>query len=146
MNRYRLVIGAVFLLLALTGTAQDFIGMQAEEIKRQMRAGHKDFALDETTKNKVYKYLKYVDEMETRTILFFLSEGDTCTYYKIIYDNDLYNSVVQQLDTTCDRVSDTLWEQTVNGKKYGKVLKRQDWFFSVTTRPLTDTIPGKKEQ
>ncbi len=146
MKRNRFIIGAVFLLLALTGTAQDFIGMQAEEIKKQMRAGHKDFALDETTKNKVYKYLKYVDGMETRTILFFLSDENICTYYRIIYESDLYNQVVQQLDSTCLKVSDTLWVQEDDGERYRKELKQHDWFFTVTTRPDTTEALEKKEK
>ena len=140
------LISAVFLLFSCMGTAQDFIGMQADEIKKQMRAGHKDFALDETTKNRVYKYLKYVDEVGSRTILFFLSEEDTCTFYKILYENDLYGPVVRELERTCEKVSDTLWIQTLDGKKYSKVLKRRDWFFSVTTRPVPGNVPEKKEQ
>ena len=146
MKRNRFIIGAVLLLLALTGTAQDFIGMQAEEIKKQMRAGHKDFALDETTRNKVYKYLKYVDGMETRTILFFLSDENICTYYRIIYESDLYNQVVQQLDSTCLKVSDTLWVQETGGKRYRKELKQHDWFFTVTTRPDSTEALEKKEK
>ncbi len=147
MNKYRFIISVVFLGFVLTGTAQDFIGMQAEEIKKQMRAGQKDFALDETTVNKVYKYLKYVDDMETRTILFFLSEDDRCTWYKIIYDNDLLASVVQQLDSTCRKISDTLWLEETGGQQYRKELKKQEWFFSVTTRPETqEALQEKKEK
>ena len=132
---YRFIISAILLVLAFPGPAQDFIGMQADEIRKQMRAHRRDFALDETTINKVYKYLKYVDEMETQTILFFLSDDDTCTYYKIIYDSDLLPSVRQELDSTCRKISDTLWLQEIDGQRYRKVLKQYEWFFSVTTRP-----------
>ncbi len=146
MKRNSLITGALLLLFALTGMAQDFIGMPAEEIKKQMRAGEKEFALDETTVNKVYKYLKYVDEMEMRTILFFLSDDDICTYYRIIYDNELYASVVKQLDSTGLKVADTLWVQEINGKRYRKELKKHDWFFTVTTRPATEEALEKKEK
>ncbi len=144
---YRIIISAIFMALALTGTAQEFIGMQTDQIKKEMRAAGKDFALDESTVNKVYKYLKYVDDLETRTILFFLSEDDVCTWYKVIYDNDLLTSVVQQLDSTCRKISDTLWLEEIDGRQYRKELKQQDWFFSVTTRPeRQEALQEKKEK
>jgi hypothetical protein len=143
----RFIISMVFLGFVLTGTAQDYIGMRAEEIRKQMRAGRKDFSLDETTVNKVYKYLKYVDDMETRTILFFLSDDDRCTWYKVIYDNDFLGPVVQHLDSTCRKISDTLWMEEINGHQYRKELKKQEWFFSVTTRPdMQEARKEKKEQ
>ena len=143
---YRIIISAIFMALALTGTAQDYIGLQAEEIKKRMQAGEKDFALDETTVNKVYKYLKYVDDLETRTILFFLSDDDVCTWYKIIYDNDLLTPVLQHLDSTCRKISDTVWVEEIDGRQYRKELKREEWFFSVVTRPDTqEALKEKKE-
>ena len=143
---YRFIIIAIFLLPAYAGTAQDFVGMQAKEIKEHMHTHRKDFALDETTVNKVYRYLKYVDDMETRTILFFLSDSDICTWYKIIYDNDFLTPVVQQLDSTCRKISDTLWLEEIDGYTYQKELRRLEWFFSVITRPATEEASTEKKE
>ncbi len=125
----------LLMLFSFQGTAQEFVGLTAEEIKQRMRAERKDFHLDETTVNRVYRYLKYVDDLETRTILYFLSDEDVCTFYKEIYENDQLNPVKEHLDTTCRKIADTLWLKETPHGTMEKVLVRRDWFFTVTTRP-----------
>ncbi len=137
----RVLFTVIVMLLPLPGTAQNLIGRKAEEIKKYMAAGQKDFFVDETTVNKVYKYLKYVDAEETRTILYFLSDDSVCVWYKVIYDNDLLPSVTAALDSACRKVADTLWIEETGGHAYEKELDRQQWFFSVVTRPAQqDTV------
>ena len=138
---HKLLLSGFFLLLVLPGPAQNFIGRKAEEIRKYMTTEQNNFSLDETTVNKVYKYLKYVDEMETRTALYFLSDDDVCTWYKVVYDNDLLLSVIAGLDSTCRKVSDTLWLEKSGENTCQKILKRQDWFFTVITKPVEqDTV------
>ncbi|HHJ09265.1 MAG TPA: hypothetical protein ENK25_00030 [Bacteroidetes bacterium] len=138
---HKLLLSGFFLLLVLPGPAQNFIGRKAEEIRKYMTTEQNNFSLDETTVNKVYKYLKYVDEMETRTALYFLSDDDVCTWYKVVYDNDLLPSVIAGLDSTCRKVSDTLWLEKSGENTCQKILKRQDWFFTVITKPVEqDTV------
>ena len=138
---HKLLLSGFFLLLVLPGPAQNFIGRKAEEIRKYMTTEQNNFSLDETTVNKVYKYLKYVDEMETRTALYFLSDDDVCTWYKVVYDNDLLPSVIAGLDSTCRKVSDTLWLEKSGENTCQKILERQDWFFTVITKPVEqDTV------
>lgn len=138
---YKVLLSGFIFLLTLSGSAQNLIGRKAEEIRKYMKTEQNIFSLDETTVNKVYKYLKYVDEMETRTALYFLSDDDRCTWYKVVYDNDLLPSVIAGMDSACRKISDTLWLEKSGGKTYQKVLERQDWFFSVITKPAEpDTL------
>ncbi len=143
------IIVFLFLVVPAEGPAQEYIGLTADEVREMMRQ-RKDFHLDETTVNKVYRYLKYVDDLETRTILFFLSDEDVCTFYKEIYENSMLKRVQERLDSTCRRVADTLWVKETAEGKYEKELKRQSWFFSVTTRPLreelTTRMPDRKKE
>ncbi|MCD6200934.1 MAG: hypothetical protein J7K46_03910 [Bacteroidales bacterium] len=138
---YKVLLSGFILLLTLSGSAQNLIGWKADEIRKYMRTEQNNFSLDETTVNKVYKYLKYVDETETKTALYFLSDHDVCIWYKVVYDNDLLPSVIAGLDSTCRKVSDTLWLEKSGGNTYQKVLERQDWFFTVITKPVEpDTV------
>ncbi len=133
----------LFLLLAFQGPAQNLIGLKADEVKAFMRTEQNDFSLDESTINKTYKYLKYVDDLETRTALYFLSDDSICTWYKVVYDNDLLAPTIALLDSTCRKVSDTLWLEKRDAHTYRKILDRQKWFFSVTTRPADSTVLKK---
>ena len=131
----KLLFTGFFLLLTHIVPAQNLIGRKASEIRGYMRTNQKEFSLDESTVNKTYKYLKYVDVMETQTALYFLSKDDRCTWYKVIYDKSLLSSVVAKLDSTCKKLSDTSWVEETEGRTYKKILKQEDWFFSVTTKP-----------
>ncbi len=135
MNRF--LLSGFFLLLSLTGPAQNFIGRKAEEIKTYMLTKQNDYSLDETTVNKSYRYLKYEDRMGTRTAYYFLSDDDICTWYRVIYENDMLSAVLAGLDKSYRKLADMLWIEENDTCTYRKILKKQDWFFSVTTK-LTD--------
>jgi len=132
----RILVTGFYLMLSFTGIAQNLIGYHTGEIKKYMLTRQNDFSLDNTTINRSYRYLKYVDRLGTRTALYFLSDADICTWYKTIYDNSLLNQVSGELDKSYRKLADTLWLEQIDGHYFQKILKRQDWFFSVTTKPV----------
>ena len=130
----------IFLFLSVsTGfvlTAQPYIGRHARDVEQYIRIHRSEFTLDQTTRNTVYRYLKFVDQMGYKTLLVFLSDQDTCTWYKVIYDYDLLDNVVSELNVCCKPESDTSWIETIGNNRYCKVMKKNDWFFSVSTHQL----------
>ncbi|NOY38564.1 MAG: hypothetical protein GXO83_13440 [Chlorobi bacterium] len=139
MKNIRSIFLLLMLLTVLRSEAQPYIGRHAGDVKQYIRTHQREFSLDQTTRNTAYRYLKFVDQMGYKTLLVFLSDQDTCSWYKIVYDADLYDSIVESLDTCCKRESDTSWIEVIGDEHYRKVLKKTDWFFSVTTRPAGES-------
>jgi hypothetical protein len=128
------VIYMFLLVVALPLKAQNLIGYHKSEIIKIMQENQSVYSLDNQTKNPVYNYLKYVDGLGSRTILFFLSDGDTCTYYKLISDYAYLKSIQKSMDEKYRNLNDSTWVQKINKKEYLKRLRREKWFFTVTTR------------
>ena len=73
------IILQIGILRAAPAFSQHFIGMHESTIKEVMKETHKTFRLNTSTVNPHYKYLKYEDNINEVTLLFFLSEYDDCT-------------------------------------------------------------------
>jgi len=134
------ILSAIILVLSLSGSlissGQNFIGMHADEIKKVMKKEHPDFILNTTSVNKYFNYLKYENEEGTQTMLIFLDDQDLCKYFKRICDYIHLPEMTIHLNEHSKRENDTLWVFQANEHAYSQVLTKQDWFFTITTRPV----------
>lgn len=121
-------------IVAIQLNAQNFIGMEKDSISAVIRKTEKSFRLDNSTVNKVYKYLKYVDRINEQTWLFFLNENDICTHHKLMSDYLNYQDVIEKLNKTYTSATKDNWEYSDNGVEYSIHLKEGEWFFTVLTR------------
>lgn len=132
----RLFLTFLFLfVIALPVKTQNLIGYHRSDIIKIMKEKQSVYSLDDKLINPVYNYLKYVDALRNRTLLFFLSEEDICTYYKLMSDYAYLKSTRKRMDKKFIRLNDSIWVQRINKKEYIKKLKKGEWFFTVTTRP-----------
>ena len=67
-------------------------------------------------------------------MLFFLSEDDYCTYSKLICDYSYLGSVLDSLNGKFEKHEEFLWKYSKNKVEYIIKLKKEEWFFSVTTK------------
>ena len=123
-----------FLGLGVLLPAQNLIGYTKEEILKIMKEEHHDFVLNTSTRNPVYRYLKYEDLTRTRTILFFLSEDDKCTYFKFLGDYSYLKTKTAELNEKYQKIDESTWMETRENEKYRIELEKGEWFFTVTTR------------
>jgi len=93
------------------------------------------YSLDDKSINLVYNYLKYVNALGNHTLLFFLSEEDICTHFKLMSDYAYFKSTQKRMDEKFIRLNDSIWVQRINKNEYIKKLTKGEWFFTVTTRP-----------
>ena len=112
--------------------------MKKDEIKQVMRETQKNFNLDQSTRNPIYKYLKYIDRYGEQTLLYFLDENDYCTASKLMSDYVNLQEIIEELNNKYEIVDDSNWKYTDNDKVYNVRLIEGEWFFTVYTKLKID--------
>lgn len=98
-----------------------------------MKDNKKGFNL-QSDNNSYFKYLKYADDTDTQTILFFLSDKSVCTEVRIICDLSLKSQKVKELDSTYSKAGNNVWTEKKNDNIYLIELKDEKWFFSISIK------------
>lgn len=132
MKRTSTLICLIFIVISTY--SQNLIGYNKSDIAKIMKEDHKEYSLSKSTRNPVHKYLKFEDRSGTRTLLYFLSDDNICSYYKFIADYSRLNSTVKSLDEKHKKTGETSWSEEIDGIKYKIELEKGEWFFTITTR------------
>lgn len=131
----KLVLFQVLLLcVVFTGFSQNYIGKHKDDVQELMKTHMNDFHLDNSTVNKVYKYLKYVDKYNEQTLLYFLDEKDFCTSSKLMGDYSVIDAVIEKLDNNYKKIDDNNWEYMDERQEYTVNLEEGEWFFTIRTK------------
>jgi hypothetical protein len=131
---YRIVLFVLLNVFVLSLKAQHIIGMPKVQLEKEMKKIYPGYVLDNSSINHTYKYLKYINKWEERTLLVFLSEGDTCVSTKLMCDFSAIEDVKKELNTNYTEAGTDQWIYSVKGIVYMVKLKRGDWFFTVFTK------------
>jgi len=127
-----------FILFLLSGLseigAQNYIGMNKDEIIVDMNTLHKSFKLNTSAVNPYYKYLKFEDNINEITILFFLSENDKCTLVRKMCDYANINDEIEDLNKKYKKLGKNKWNYSVKGKIYTVTLEESEWYFTISTK------------
>jgi len=135
----RVLMTGLFILLLITtltfnSDAQNFIGMDKNQIMQIMKEKQHNYKLNTTTVNTHYNYLKYEDQIAEITILFFLSGGNRCTLVRKICDYSNINNIITELNAAYRPAGKNTWKYKDEGKTYYIILSEEEWFFTITTR------------
>lgn len=129
------VLIGLFILFTLgVCNSQNYIGKHKDEIKKMMREAKPEFKLDKTMVNQVYNYLKYIDDFEEQTFLFFMDENDKCSFTKLMCDYSLLNDVTDSFNKKYLLTDKNEWMYSVEGEKFIVKLTEEEWFFTVVTK------------
>jgi hypothetical protein len=129
----RVIVFTFSILFVFPVTSQHLIGKTKEDVIREIKNHYPDFAIDNTSVNNTYKYIKYVDKINEQTMLVFLSDDNLCTATKLMSSYSNLPMVKQELTQKYKFVGNDKWEYTINGISYLAILKHEEWFFSVFT-------------
>jgi hypothetical protein len=121
-------------LTPLISGGQNLIGYTASEIGKYMRTYRSEMNKEETM-NKSFRYLKYSDNHDSQTLLFFLNSDSVCTNIRIVCNNSSRDSRIKELDSAYTKLDDNVWRDTRAGKNYLVKLKEEEWSFSITIEP-----------
>lgn len=113
--------------------SQHFIGKTKDQVIKEMKTTCPDYAMDNSSVNYTYKYLKYINKVTEQTLLIFLSEGDVCTSTKLMSDYSNLLLVKKELNAKYQPAGKETWTYTLDGVTYKVKLKHEEWFFTVFT-------------
>ena len=125
-----------FLMLSCCCTyGQNLIGYNYLEIRMFMRENRKDMNFNNVRNNK-FIYLKYSDNSDSQTILFFLTQDSVCKSVRVICDNTVKTEKVKELDSNYKKAGENRWIDNHNGKDYLIEVKDETWSCVITIEPV----------
>lgn len=86
-------------------------------------------------RNSLFSYLKYSDNADNQTILFFLTPDSVCKGVRVICDNTLKPEKIKELNANYKKIGDGKWVDNHNGKSYLIKFKEEEWSCSITIEP-----------
>jgi hypothetical protein len=115
-----------FFYLCVIAQSQNLIGLNGKEIREYMKANYKEMNFNKVV-NVKYRYLKYSDNSENQTILFFLGRDSICNQVRVTCDTGLKQQKLKELDSRYRKSSENSWIEKRNGKNYNINMKEGKW-------------------
>jgi len=126
-NHIRIVIlSAAMMSICIYTHSQNLIGYKAKDILKYMKMNHSDMNYNNVVNSK-FSYLKYSDNNEDQTILFFLNSDSICRSERIIFDLKLKPVKSKELDSKYIKNGDNKWIDNHGGKTYNIELMDDNW-------------------
>jgi hypothetical protein len=120
-----------FLFISTVTFSQNLIGYKEDEIRKYMRENRKDMNYASVT-NSRFKYLKYTDNNDNETLLFFLNNSSVCKSERIICDYSIKNQKIKELNERYKKIDDNSWLDVRGRKNYTIELKDEQWSCIIT--------------
>ena len=127
----------MFFCLTIPGRVwgQQYIGKHKSEVRRLMKEDWKELYEDDSSRNPVYNMVKYVDRLNSQTLIYFFSKQDTCIYSKWMCDYSMLNKAICDLNEKYKQSAENTWHYTHENRTYRITLTTGDWFFTIITKP-----------
>ena len=127
----------ILLFLLITGsvvTGQNLIGYKDAEIRKFMKVNRKDMNFDNVTNSK-FKYLKYSDNTDSQTLLFFLNTDSVCNSIRIICDEPTKAEKIKEFNGKYKSGGVNKWIDTRAGKDNLIRVEEEPWSSIITIEP-----------
>jgi len=132
LSEMRGIMLLIFLFVAAgSSSGQNLIGYNKTEIRKFMKENRKDMNFN-TVRNSLFSYLKYTDNAETQTILFFLAPDSVCSGVRVVFASGLKKEKIAELDSSCKKIAPGSWIDTRDGKNFIVKLKEEKWSCTIT--------------
>jgi hypothetical protein len=130
----RILILSVLLFAAGYLSGQNLVGFNYGEIKKYMKENFREMNFNSVT-NSRFNYLKYTDNTDSQTFLFFLNQDSVCSGVRVIFDPSLKAGKEKELNTLYRKVGDKKWIENRNGRIYNIEMKDEGWSSTITFGP-----------
>jgi len=115
-----------FIFTGSEATCQNLIGYNCKEIREYMKKNCRQMNPEKLTNNQ-YKYLKYSDNSESQTILFFLDNDSICKSVRLICDTGIRNEKIKEFDSIYKRSGKNRWLDNRDGVEFFVEMKDEKW-------------------
>jgi len=130
-------IFTLFAFLSASGllSGQNLIGYKDFEIREFMKENKGEMNFNKVT-NDSFNYLKYTDNSDSQTILFFLNKDAICNSIRIICDQGEKSNKIKEYNATYKKNGDNKWIDRRNGKDFLIEIKDEKWSSVITIESL----------
>ncbi len=128
------LLSAILISAWLNINCQNLIGYNDNEIKRYMKENHRNMNLTNVTNDR-FKYLKYSDNYDNQTLLFFLTSDSVCKSIRVICDRSIKSEKVKEFNTIYSKKDEGTWIDKREGKNYLIEIKDEEWSCIITIEP-----------
>ena len=131
----RIIALITFLILTVTGaSAQNLIGFTEKEIRKYMKENRREMNYNNVINDK-FKYLKYSDNYDNQTLIFFLSSDSVCLSIRTICDKSLKDEKVREFNSNYRNIGQNKWIDNRDGKDFLIEIKDEKWSCIVSVKP-----------
>lgn len=130
----RAVLFNILLAFSFFASAQNYIGLQKDEIIKVMQKERPGFKFEKNAVNRSYNMIKFVDKTSEQTMLFFLSEKNICTYVRWMSDYSNLTEIIGELDRLYKKKDEKTWYYSDKNQDYVVRLEEGEWFFTISIR------------
>ena len=125
---------ALILITGISAISQNLIGYNSREIKDYMKENRGEMNLNTVT-NTRYRYLKYSDNSDNQTLLFFLSPDSICNSIRMICDRSIISEKKKEFDANYTKNGKNCWIEKRDKKIFIIELKEEEWSCVFTIKP-----------
>jgi hypothetical protein len=119
-------LSALLILTCTFAQSQNLIGYNEKEILKYMKENRHDMNFNNVVNSK-FSYLKYSDNSENQTVLFFLNPDSVCRSVRIICDMNMKSQQVKELDSKYIKKGENKWIDKRVGKEYLIEMMEGNW-------------------
>lgn len=128
-----ILIGVVCTFWCFTEVnAQHYIGL--DKVETNTLARKSGFYKETLTTSQKFNYLKFVNSLETKTLIVFFSDEDIATHTRMVVDYSELDNMLGKLDRDYQKISKNSWEYIQEGQIFEVTVEEKEWYFVIRTK------------
>jgi len=129
-----ITLSAALMLTLVCSYGQNLIGLREKEVMKYMKDNRHDMNYNNVINSK-FNYLKYSDNSENETVLFFLTPDSVCRSVRIICDESIKSQKIKELDSKYVKKGENKWIDKKGGKEYLIEIMEGNWSCIISIEP-----------
>ena len=127
-------LSAALMLTCILAQSQNLVGYTQKDILKYMKENRREMNYNNVVNSK-FSYLKYSDNSENQTMLFFLNPDSICKSERIIFDISLKSQKMNEYNSQYIKNGETKWIEKRNGKEYIIEIVEGKWSCVISIEP-----------
>lgn len=129
-----ITVYATLMLTCVCNYGQNLIGLREKEVMKYMKDNRHDMNYNNVINSK-FNYLKYSDNSENETVLFFLTPDSVCRSVRIICDESIKSQKIKELDSKYVKKGENKWIDKRGSKEYLIEIMEGKWSCIISIEP-----------
>lgn len=127
-------LSAALMLTCILAQSQNLVGYKQKDILKYMKENRREMNYNNVVNSK-FSYLKYSDNSENQTMLFFLNPDSICKSERIIFDISLKSQKMNEYNSQFIKNGENKWIEKRNGKEYIIEIVEGEWSCVISIEP-----------